>query len=404
MQKPGAEEQVRECMRLRSGRQLSLDGPKIKTEIERRRCTSEVLDKFNLIERADEKDNAVFRDADITITERAADADEVFGDADQTIIERADEGDEVFEEASETIIGQADEESGRDHRESGPGSSKNVSTNYCNISKEIVKTQIMTFNLNTAFQFIPDFNGEANSNLNRFLHCCDAMYTLAQTEQEQITFIHILHSKVTGKAYQVLEQNPSLKYPELKKEFVKQFDKTDSYEALLFKILNTKQNSMNTLDYSNKLEQMLLDLNTVCGNLLGTKKAEPVRILNERVVKKGFEEGLKPGLKLLVKARAFETLREATLFAIEEDRQFLSATQRSTHTYSPNVRNWNNNHGQDIAVKEEQKSQFQISFCKFCKMKGHVEKNCYKRQNGGNSGNGSGQNPFGKGSSASRLN
>lgn len=92
----------------------------------------------------------------------------------------------------------------------------------------------MPLDINIVFKLVPEFDGESDrrNNLSQFLHCCDVTYRMATTAEDKVTFLNVLHAKITGKAYQVLEQNPEADYPALKAAFQAQYDKSETYESL----------------------------------------------------------------------------------------------------------------------------------------------------------------------------
>lgn len=257
---------------------------------------------------------------------------------------------------------------------------------------------------------------------------------MATTADDRIIFSNVLHAKVSGKAYQILEQNPDAEYPALKLAFQAQFDKTDSYESLLITILNAKQDNDTTADFANRMENLLLKLNSVCANAIGAANVAHVRPLNERIVKRGFVDGLKSGLKFLVKARALDTLKNAIAFAVEEDNQFLSMAaaqnQISFKPFTPKQTNMSHNDynsrdrqshsgsstggrsaaagtcgvdNRPIKVESISSHNGQSPTCAFCKKKGHSDSSCYKKHGYPNSGNSSGQASASSGTSANNM-
>lgn len=280
----------------------------------------------------------------------------------------------------------------------------------------------MVLNFDMCMKFIPEFKGESGDGtaLKNFLHCCDVMAGTAVNEDEKKTFVNILHAKATGKAYEVLEQNPNATWEALRVEFVKQFDSSESYESLLIEILNIKQHNTPTLEYANKVENLLLKLNSACAVLLSTTEASAYKKLNERIAKRGFEDGLKSGLRLMVKARAFDFLKDATNYAVEEDRQFMgnqnhnksTPTNQNSFNFQRRHNSSNGNYSKGsnstppamTAVKSEPtNSQIRSAlFCKFCKKKGHLEEKCYQKH--GRSGNESRQSTSRKEGSAGEIN
>lgn len=233
----------------------------------------------------------------------------------------------------------------------------------------------MPLDMNLALRFIPEYDGSKSCSVIQFISCCDALYTPLTTDNDQKQFTNILHCKLRARAYTILEYNPTYKWPNIKIELQKQFLDNRTYEGILSDLLNCAQNKLTVLEFANKVDRLKCDLNSACSQILGADDAIPVRKLNERVALKGFEDGLKPGLKLLVKARAFKSLQEASAYAVAEDKQFTDThySHKSNHSYSAPTNK--------VTVKQESKESLQNTklYCKYCKKKGHSLQNCRKK-------------------------
>lgn len=163
-----------------------------------------------------------------------------------------------------------------------------------------------------------------------------AVYNLI-VETDHTNFVNLIHSKLKGRAYSILEYNPKFSWIDIKKELQKLFLESRTYEGTLSELLNCKQNADTVVIFAKKVEKLKCDLNSACVQLLGTENAVHVRVINERIALKGFENGLKSGLKSLVKARAYKTLHDATTYAIMYDQYVENNSKHSTHTSTHNT-------------------------------------------------------------------
>lgn len=258
-------------------------------------------------------------------------------------------------------------------------------------------------------KFDPEYDATKSScSVTQFIACCDTVHaSILDTDKE--TFVRLLHTKLKGRAYSVLEYNPTFGWDDIKKELQKLFLENRTYEGILSELLNSKQNADTVVVFANKIEKLFCDLNSACIQLLGATNAVHVRVLNERIALKGFEDGLKPGLKLLVKARAYKTLHEATTYAILEDKQYVESNKK----YASSAHNQNKFQNSTKVPQNktektiDSKTSFQgtINFCSYCRKKGHNNKNCRKapQVKPTSSGNSSGQNTADSSLPASKL-
>lgn len=281
-----------------------------------------------------------------------------------------------------TLVGTSTSKSGTETLPAAPAprpASTPISTAAQIAANEVFPINNMPLDMGLALRFIPEYDGLKSCSAVQFIACCDALYTPLTTEDEKKQFTNVLHCKLRGKAYTILEYNPNYLWPEVKNEIKKQFLDSRTYEGILSDLLNCAQNKLTVLEFANKVDRLKCDLNSACSQILGADEAIPVRKLNERVALKGFEDGLKPGLKLLVKARAFKNLQEAAAYAVAEDKQFTDThySHKSSHSFSVAPTN-------KSIVKQEPKdaeNSFQTTnvYCKYCKKKGHNLQNCRKK-------------------------
>lgn len=257
---------------------------------------------------------------------------------------------------------------------------------------KVTNTIMSKLDISLALKFIPEYDStKGTCSVTQFIACCDTIYKLILPE-EQNNFVNLLHTKLRGKAYSILEYNPNFTWTDIKKELQKLFLENRTYEGILSELLNCKQNADTVLVFANRVEKLKADLNNACIQLLGVEKAIHARVLNERIALKGFEDGLKAGLKLLVKARAYKTLHDASTYAIMEDKQYMESHNSNSAHLNKKKFNSATNNSAKTEIKKEPKASFQGTkvYCSHCKKKGHTLQKCRNKPT--SSGNASGQN------------
>lgn len=221
-------------------------------------------------------------------------------------------------------------------------------------------------NISLALKIVPEFNGECSHELDRFLSCCEIVLD-PLADAEKVKFIQLLHSKLTGKAHDVLIYNQYDNFNDLKAELISQFGETKSVESINFELISVKQNqSEDVRSYANKIEKLLSLLNSASIKREGIGSAQAIRNLNAGTALRSFEEGLREPIRLVIKASRFKTLKEAINGALEEE---IVVSQRRS-LYPPSS-------GSNSATSNNSHSQAK---CKYCNKLGHTINACYKRQ------------------------
>lgn len=277
-------------------------------------------------------------------------------------------------------------------------------------------------NTDFALKIIPTFDGTA-SQLHRFLNCCEVVFKKLTSDDDKSLFLSIVQTKLTDKAYELIKYTEYESYSDLKIELQKQFLEIRTLEIIQNELVTIKQKPREEdLDFSNRVERLLADLNSACSNSNNSQLPESIKELNSRTALRAYQEGLRQPLKLFIKACRFKTLKEAIETALIEGKsspqqivfnenksKYCSYCKSNTHSFSecrnkskiqcsncqrighsaaqcrisksypsknnsPNVSSTNNNRNNN----ERRIHQTKI-YCKYCKRQGHSIEECRRK-------------------------
>lgn len=173
-------------------------------------------------------------------------------------------------------------------------------------------------NTDFALKIIPTFDGTA-SQLHRFLNCCEVVHKKLTSDDDKSLFLSIVQTKLTDKAYEVIKYTEYENYSDLKSELQKQFLEKRTLELIQNELVTIKQKPREEdLDFANRVERLLADLNSACSNTNNSQLPDPIKELNNRTALRAYQEGLRQPLKLFIKACRFTTLKEAIESALIE--------------------------------------------------------------------------------------
>lgn len=220
-------------------------------------------------------------------------------------------------------------------------------------------------NIETALKIIPNFDGTP-SQLHKFLTCCEIINKPLTERTDIELFLEILKSKLSGKAYEVTKYHSFKTFDEFKNEFLKQFLETRTLEQIQMELVKIRQGHQEEdLDYANRVEKLLMDLDESSTTSYGTNQAEAIkaiRELNSRTALKAFQEGLREPLKLFIKACRFSNLQEAIKTTINEGKQ--NPIRKHYNSFPKHPQNsQGHTHGSPIS-------------CNYCKKTGHSYAEC----------------------------
>lgn len=210
--------------------------------------------------------------------------------------------------------------------------------------------------------FIPQFSG-VRSEYHRFVTSCDLIYSNLNLDNDRTEFVDIIKvNKLIGTAYDAVKYKRFKDWPSLKSEIKKCFIGTRTAAQIHIDFAKIRQGNENIQNFSNKIENLLSELDDVSLAEDGSACNAHILKLNNKTAIKAFEDGLNNPIGYLIKACRFSSLSDAIARALEEEQSIKN-----------NSYNSNQKHNSPI--------------CQLCNKKGHVAKNCFSlRQNSNNSG------------------
>lgn len=198
---------------------------------------------------------------------------------------------------------------------------------------------------------IPKYNGERKG-LDEFIQTIDALASQLTEDRDKKLFNLSVKTHLKDKAFNTIRhlQNPTWEViKQALKDKLNPLDATSCYNALT----HAKQtNNESITDFAMKVETLLTNLNRSSTIEASEATRKYVQDSNEQLAKRAFENGiLNFQLKTLIIAKNKKTLEEAIREALDMDS---SGEYRNTDTRK----------GKN---------------CNFCKKKGHLENDCYKK-------------------------
>lgn len=234
-----------------------------------------------------------------------------------------------------------------------PSTSLQISTsnNYTHSNPSNISMEIP---LKDLINSIPTFDGN-NKDLNSFINTCTVYNDLTE-EAQKPTLLKIIKAKLTGEALAKLQPLDNLTTWALLRESLKtKLRKPISYDFAKEELNNVFQKDNETTEeYGQRVRSKLTKLNEAIRTIT-TEQAE-VQILrktHEKAAISKFQQNLKnEQTKVIVKSAQKTTLDECIAYALEQE--LLEKTSN-------------------------------VKKCNFCKIMGHTEDECRKKQNASNS-------------------
>lgn len=198
---------------------------------------------------------------------------------------------------------------------------QNISKNFTSEINQTVEKITMAFS--QAMGIVPNYSGSPQD-LSKFLRCCKIAQDLFKATDKP-TFMELMEIKLQDKAYEVIKYKDFTDFEELKLELVKQFREKRTYEQIHTELVNIKQGQQeNCLDYGNRVERLLADLNEASMARLGstaetTTKLE-IKKMNSGIALEAFTLNLRHPYRTIIRASRFSELSEAIKSAINEER------------------------------------------------------------------------------------
>lgn len=272
----------------------------------------------------------------------------------------------------------------------------NSDANYIHLRQSLLQQTIQKrnmappdqiFPIQEFYKSIPEYSG-AFKELQHFISCCDYIFdTLNDANKAQ--FFRALVRKLKDKAFNLYHNKQWADWPEFRAALKKYFTVAKSFETFQLELGNVRQGRDNIQSYSQRIEDILYEMNTIGKDI----KIENVsgeryfRIQNEKLALKAFLNGLNSPLKVILKARKYETLDDAIKDAIEleadEKLNNRQSTSINSNNYSQNTsqnNDYQNNQQNNWQGKTQNNSQNGL-FCRYCKRNNHSIEQCFRRKN-----------------------
>ena len=166
---------------------------------------------------------------------------------------------------------------------------------------------IMLLNVDTVLKIVPEFNGSPDK-LHKFITCAEIIYKPLISNEDKISFLELLKTKLSGRAYDVVKYKDFDDWNQLKQELSKQFTETRSIEQLQVQLVGMTQRDDDVRTFANRVECLLSDLNDVCISREGIAAAIYIQNLNATTALNTFQDGLRYPIGLLVQTCRFSKL------------------------------------------------------------------------------------------------
>lgn len=174
---------------------------------------------------------------------------------------------------------------------------------------EMAEHEFITSNFHKS---IPEFSGNVR-NLQHFITCCDLFYDNLD-EENKPRFFPALVRKLTQKAFTLYHNRTWDDWNQFKVALKKYFSVHKSFETFQLELANIQQRNFNIRDYSQKVETILHEMNSIGKEIKieGQAGGEAYfKVQNEKLALKAFINGLNVPIKHILKARKYETLDDA---------------------------------------------------------------------------------------------
>lgn len=200
-------------------------------------------------------------------------------------------------------------------------------------------------------KLLPTFNGESFKDLREFIDIANTLYASRTNDPEENEFYDQLILQLRGEARDAIKNIENLDWPVIREHLLHYFSHLTNKNVVSSQLENLHQNDNESIsDYANRARQLLRQKNLAYNHLTEDQKIE-----HNRTARKAFTKGIKnQNLREKLLIRCASSLEDAIAYAIEAEYDNI--------TQIPN---------NEI-------------FCRFCKMIGHRENQCRrKNQNGG---------------------
>lgn len=212
--------------------------------------------------------------------------------------------------------------------------------------------------LNLAIQQIPKFSGKP-SELNKFIFsvetCRRGLNAATCLELQKITL-----NKLEGAAFQYIRRSHNVTWEELKNLLSKKFGERRSVAELQLELTKLRQNAGESVrNFAHRIES-ILGLMYDQEIMFDDTRGPAMESAHSDLALAVFIDGLRPELRISVRAARHSDLQEAISMAIQEERNLT----RNVH---------------DISGSSGYSRNKAAPFCKRCRVKGHHISQCRRR-------------------------
>lgn len=235
-----------------------------------------------------------------------------------------------------------------------------ISTSSNTSEKSVDNCSTMDFDYGLAVKLIPEFGGDHQTPLHKFINCCDGFYGMLSKESKP-TFLTFIPHKLNGQAYSVYRFGTFKNWDELKIALNHNFKTLRAMECIQLDLMKATQARDESVQmFANKIETLLAELNEACLEMQG-KLTDEVQQLNSKTALRSFQCGLREPIGIIIKAGDFKSLKNAIAKALVEETQLTSkiAIQPNINQLKP-----------------------QVTKCQICQKNGHMASVCFSRYSG----------------------
>lgn len=285
-----------------------------------------------------------------------------------------------------------------------------VTSNSSNTEIIATSQEMETVSFNLLFKFIKSFDGNREQ-LSPFITNCNRAFSIALDSQKPILLDYV-QSQLTGKAEAACVNRTFDTWESLSNYLKLMYADKKHQSHLLIDLINCKQQPSEIItDYVQRIETCLKRiLASIQSNCQKSSELEGRLAAMHDLALQIFVLYVTPSISTILRARSVETLNDAINIALEEERvqsliksqprslpnKYCKVCNTKTHNTSDcfklkknsnsnsNVHSFQNSNHNNQSNKSNDQSvnnnQFNAKFCKYCKNKGHLIDECFKRQ------------------------
>lgn len=198
---------------------------------------------------------------------------------------------------------------------------------------------------------LPIFRGESYSELRDFLDIADTLYVMIRNRTEKDEFYHQLLLRIRGEARNALVDLETTNWQTIRNQLREHFSYLANKDIINSKLENLRQQKNEPINtFADRARKLLREKNNIYMSL-----SEDQRLEHNRTARRAFAKGIAdPRLRNRLLIRGANSLEDAIAYSIEAETNLL----------------------QEISNRE--------LTCTFCKITGHRERDCRRKDQGNN--------------------